>query len=229
MVRHSAPDPAEVTSALWKGFGGTTGWDVGANCGQTILEMAFAFQRVDAFEPCQDSFSDALRLVSRHGLNASVSRLALSDHDGEVTLAFPGQEQRETGQLVTPGTAGMEWEPADWSSAEQVIVPCVRADTLAAERGMPDFVKVDTEGHELHVLKGATWILSERKTDWLIEFHTPGNHDECERLLREAGYHVETVRHPHYQPDSQMWRQHGWIRAFAPVRYAVADVQHLGR
>jgi FkbM family methyltransferase len=215
MVRPSVPDPVEVSARLWQGFHGTTGWDVGANCGQSILEMAFEFTSIVSFEPSPDSFAEALRTVEQHHMHAEVLNIALSDHDGYVTLAYPGNEQRETGQLVTPGTKGMEWEPEDWATVDRLSVPCKRADTVAAERGTPDFIKVDTEGHELKVLQGASWVLSECRTDWLVEFHTPANMARCQGLLIASGHETEVVRHPHYRRDLSMWQQHGWIRAFA--------------
>lgn len=219
MVRPSVPDPIEVSSQLWQGFKGSTGWDVGANCGQSIMEMAFDFTRIVSFEPSPDSFATAKALVAQHHINhAEVLNIALSDHDGFVALAYPAQEQRETGQLCTPGTKGMEWEPEDWSLVDHVHVPCRRADTVAAEQGTPDFIKVDTEGHELLVLHGALWLISEGKTDFLVEFHTPGNFSGCQEILEGNDYLVEVVRHPHYAPYSAMWSQHGWLRAFAPHR-----------
>lgn len=220
-VRPSLPDPAEISEKLWRGFRGKEGWDVGANCGQTILSMAFEFDHITSFEPCRESFEYATAVVWEHRLKADVLNLALSDEDGIITLAYPGQEQRETGQLVTIGIRGMEWEPADWqdtSVVEAVKVEAKRADTVAAERGIPDFIKVDTEGHEARVLSGASWILSEGKTDFLVEFHTPANHFICAERFKQHGYEVVTVRHPHYPENSQMWNQHGWVRAFAPHR-----------
>jgi FkbM family methyltransferase len=218
MVHPSVPDPPELDERLWHGFGGTEGWDVGGNCGQTVLVMVWSFAHVTSFEPSPDSFAYAREQISRHGIVSTLLNIALSDHDGEVTLAYPAREQRETGQLVTVGTKGMEWEPADWDAAEKVTVLCRTADSVAVERGWPDFMKVDTEGHELLVLQGAAEIIKRGLTDMLVEFHSPGNHDSCLGLLREAGYRTEIVRHPHYVQESPMWHQHGWIRAFAPRR-----------
>jgi FkbM family methyltransferase len=218
LVRQSVPDPVEIHDKLWHGFRGQCGWDVGANCGQTILDMAFEFDEVVAFEPSPDSFAAATELVRVHGLRAQVHCLALSDQNGTIALAYPGREQRETGQLVTIGLQGMEWEPEDWGAVEQATVPCQRADTIASVFGYPDFMKVDTEGHEVLVLVGASQVLGAGYTDFLVEFHSPGNRETCESMLRGAGCDVEVVRHPHYPEGSRMWHQHGWIRAFAPRR-----------
>lgn len=217
-ARPSVPDPAEISFQLWRGFGGKEGWDVGGNCGQTILDMVWSFDHVTSFEPSPDSFEAAQLTVRTHHLNASLLNIALSDRDGELILAYPAQEQKETGQLVTIGTRGMEWEPEDWEAPEleKVTVACRKADSVAAERDIPDFMKVDTEGHELHVLLGAQQILARGKTDILLEFHTPQNHQACQVMLETFDYAVEVVRHPHYAPESHMWHQHGWLRAFAP-------------
>lgn len=214
MVRPSAPDPPQVANQLWEGFGGAYGWDVGANCGQTVLIMAQLFDRFTCFEPCSDSYAYASQLFGF----ADIRQVAVSDRDGELELAFPAAEQRETGQLVTIGTSGMEWDPGDWSAVERVTVPCRTADSLAAELGVPDFMKIDTEGHEQAVLCGAQGILKTGKTDFLIEFHSPENYKACRLELEGARYWTKTVRHPNYPPASVMWHQHGWIKAFAPHR-----------
>lgn len=213
-VRPSVVDPPEVSEWLWDGFSGEYGWDVGANCGQSLPVMCQLFGRFTAFEPCPGSFG----FYQEHFSFADVRQLALSDHDGELELAFPAKEQKETGQLVTVGLRGMEWEPEDWDAVEKVTVPCRTADSLAAELGAPDFMKIDTEGHEDKVLAGAAGLLAAGKTNFLIEFHSPENRMRCVAALKDAGYRGQTIRHPHYKIGSQMWYQHGWLRAFAPSR-----------
>ncbi len=220
IVRPAVPDPPELSDRLWHGFGGAYGWDVGSNCGQAILEMNFSFDRIIGFEPSPDSYEYAVSYIRKMlpDSNVELHQLAVSDTDGEIELAYPADEQRDTGQLVTIGTAGMEWEPQDWDSVEKVTVQSRTADSLAVELGWPDFMKVDTEGHEVAVLAGAREMLERGQTDVLVEFHTPENHSACERLLYNAHYNVTIVRHPHYDPEGHMWKQHGWLRAFAPRR-----------
>jgi FkbM family methyltransferase len=213
VVRPAVTDPPEVAERLWSGFGGETGWDVGANCGQSIEVMRQLFRRVVSFEPCPESFSYARAAFP----DAEMYQVAVSDHVGMTELAFIEGEQADTGQLVTPGTSGMEWDPGDWNgpgvAAQQV--PCTMLDSWALDLGAPDFVKVDTEGHELMVLLGGMGLLGTGAVSWLVEFHSPLLHGQCEQLLENAGYTVETVRHPHYLPGSRMWSQHGWLKAFA--------------
>jgi FkbM family methyltransferase len=211
VVRPAVPDPPELSGPLWEGFSGSVGWDVGANCGQSVPVMRERFGRVVSFEPCQASFDYARAAYP----DAEMYRVALSDHEGTVELALLGGEQEETGQLVTPGTRGMEWDPGSWDPGRVsfLTVPCRTIDSQVRALGAPDFVKVDTEGHEFHVLLGGLGLLKLRKASWLVEFHSPGLRAACTDLLDLAGLAVQTVRHPHYAPDSPMWHQHGWLRA----------------
>jgi FkbM family methyltransferase len=206
-------DPIQVAAILWEGFTACDlGFDVGANCGQSIGAMLKICKRVASFEPSPHSF--AVMAAEWEGSPAvSLHNIAVSDHDGDVGLAQLGGRQLSTGQLVTPGTRGMEWDPGDWSAVATVICPARTIDSLAGEIGAPGFVKVDTEGHEVQVLAGAAELLTAGGTEWLIEFHSPGGHQECLRMLQDAGCAVETIRHPHYPEGSRMRKQHGWIKA----------------
>lgn len=209
MVRPAVPDP--IDGPLWVGFHASYGWDVGANCGQSIGNMEQVCAKFTCFEPCEDSF-----LYARQAYPFSdIRQLAVSDRNGYIALAYPADEQKETGQLVTIGTKGMEWEPADWAEVETVEVPARTADSLALELGIPAFVKVDTEGHEVSVMEGADGLVRRGKTSWLIEFHTPQNQVDISTFLKRNGYEPHIVRHPNYPEGSDMWHQHGWLRAFA--------------
>lgn len=212
MVRPAAIDPPAIHHQLWDGAGGSLAFDVGTNCGQSLPDMATRFDVVIGFEPCTESYEQAARNFPA----TEILSLAVSDHDGEVLLALIEGEQADTGQLVSPGTHGMEWDPGDWDGGNVAYrrVSSRTLDTLVLTFGRPDFVKVDTEGHEYRVLLGAPKLLAGLATRWLIEFHNPDLYARCKELLERAGYEVETVRHPHYAPGTAMWHQHGWIRAW---------------
>lgn len=219
MVRPSAVDPPEITFMLWDGFGGGwggpplgTGWDIGANCGQSVPTMRRLFSHVISFEPYPESYEYCR--VQYPDLD--IRNEAVSYQDGEIELALPPGEQTDTGQLVTAGTPDMEWSRKDWSDVPRWKVPCRTVDSLARELGIPDFIKVDTEGHEVRVLDGATTVLDTAKTDWLIEVHSQANFAWCERELHARKYNVRVVRHPHYKEGGKMWKAHGWLQAYAP-------------
>ena len=205
-MKPAVPDPPEISHRLWEGFSGKVAWDIGANCGQTIPILRDNFERVIAFEPAVECWP---YLNDFDGL--TWFPIAVSDADATVDLvALP--DKIETGQLVTPGTVGMEWDPRDQRAVVRRVT-CRTVDSLTETVPAPDFLKIDVEGHEIRVLHGARKTLSIIRPDLLIEFHAPGLHDGVIDLLTAFGYDTETVRHPHYPPGSDMYSQHGWIRA----------------
>src|SRR6185437_12586324 len=133
----------------------------------------------------------------------------------ELTVVADMPEQEEG----LPPSQALPWGPEDGRRE----VPSVTLDGAAERLGrMPDFVKVDTEGHEGQVLRGAARILAAGTAGWLIEFHSAALRRECMSLLLAAGYEPETVRHPHYAKGSRMWHEHGWLRAPVPAERAEA-------
>lgn len=201
-------DPPSIHPTLWAGIDGVCGWDVGSNVGQSLSEMTTRFEQVIAFEPaaeCQPY------LAPWRERGVTVLDIAVSDINGPLNLAaLP--DKIDTGQLVTPGTHGMEWDP-EIPEAVRRTVPARSIDSLVEEHPPPDFLKVDVEGHELRVLYGAEQTITDYMPDWLIEFHTPQLWEACVECLKAHGYQVSTIRHPHYAKDSPMWFQHGWLRA----------------
>jgi FkbM family methyltransferase len=202
---------------LWAGFSGDLAFDVGANMGQTVERMLGQFAHVVALEPATESFGPC-RARWAGDERVTCRCVAIADHDGELTVEVR-QAPILSGQV---SAAGMPYhgehldEPgtASWGPVIATrTVPCVTLDTLAAELGHPDAVKVDTEGHEVQVLKGATGLLAGRGCKWIVEFHTAANRDECAAILEAAGYAVLTLRAPHLQEGSYMHRNYGWLKA----------------
>lgn len=215
-IRPAPIDPPEIHRYLWDGFGGKVGWDIGANTGQSLTEMTNRFEQVVAFEPAVECMSFLMPWGQKN--NVTIVQAAVSDVDGHVKLAaLP--DKINTGQLVTPGTHGMEWS-IDWDTARADVAREVlswRIDSLVEELPPPDFCKVDVEGHEKHVLDGAAQVIADYMPNWLLEFHTPELLRQCTALFIDAGYkNLDVVRHPHYRPGTELWHGHGWVKVFRP-------------
>ena len=73
-------------------------------------------------------------------------------------------------------------------------VQCARADTLLAtgEVEVPDVIKIDVEGAEAAVLRGARRIM-ERQPVILLATHGVQAHRECFGLLTAAGYELVSL------------------------------------
>lgn len=119
--------------------------DVGAHVGLWTLHMARYFKRVEAFEPVPDNCQCWTRNCD-HLENTFLHRCAMSDIDGHIPLAR---------------TDGTSWS---WSSSRDALhnsrehggVIMSGAATLDSF-GYDEvaLIKVDVEGHEYEVVKGA--------------------------------------------------------------------------
>jgi FkbM family methyltransferase len=126
--------------------------DVGANLGayaRLVLDH-FPSATVHCFEPVAATFS---KLEGALGTESGVQlhRVALGDEDGMATLYSSG--------LAGDNLASLHPNRSEGRTEEAVQVR--RLDAVAAEVGITriDFLKVDAEGHDLFVLRGAGSLL----------------------------------------------------------------------
>jgi len=152
--------------------------DVGANKGSFLPSLSWAAGsgRVVAFEP-QPALAEYLRRACRATrlTNVVVEASGVSDRAGSLTLHVPGAGGSSPGASFEPAVAAL-------SSGRGVEVPVVTLDEyFRGEARRIAAIKVDVEGHELAVLRGAEAIL---------ESHAPLVVFECE--ARHAG--VEGLR-----------------------------------
>lgn len=211
MERPASSDPAEIAEDLWAGWGpGRLAFDVGANCGQSLPVLRRLFAGVVAFEPAHESW-----LVLQRDWFATpgveLVPFAISDEPGPVVDLYETPNNVAQGQLISPGHHAFTRE-VDQPKARPV--QAMTLDAAAEQYGKPDFVKIDTEGHELRILQSGPELLGAKlPPEFLIEFHSPEMHDGCAALLEAAGLQVTTVRHPHYAPGNPDFYNHGWLRA----------------
>ena len=90
------------------------------------------------------------------------------------------------GRMLIDGKLADAASGAD--EVEIISVPVRRLDDLLAEPGStpPDLVKIDVEGAETDVLRGAAQTLAKVRPILLIELH--GTNEAVAHLLSEAGY-----------------------------------------
>jgi FkbM family methyltransferase len=111
---------------------------------------------------------------------------AACDRDGQITFYTTntsisgGLFAHDISQSVL-SSSGLK--AVDWN---EIVVDCFTLDSLFENRS-PDFVKVDVEGGELRVLKGASRILTEGKAKFLVELHGGWIDPESGRSPSEIG------------------------------------------
>ena len=154
---------AAVKKALTNGG---TCIDVGANKGSYLYSMARWSKAapVYAFEP-QRALADYLRLACQNsGLaHVRIENLALSDVEGELDLYVPGD-------ATSPG-ASLESSIADKTSCRKETVNVTTLDAYADAiiKSPVRVIKIDVEGHELAVIKGALRLIQRDKPLLIIE------------------------------------------------------------
>lgn len=160
--------------------------DVGAADGlfAVLFCQAHPDNRAVAFEPSADLFD---RLVETAGLNPIGGRL-------EAVNAAVGQTTGEAGGGLNP--AGMLVLDPARPAAERVRV--VRLDERLGQVKPPTVIKVDVEGYEGEVLRGAERLLAAHRPTLFLEFHLDLLEQSGERvegllqLLAGLGYRFET-------------------------------------
>ncbi len=70
---------------------------------------------------------------------------------------------------------------------------CRSLDSLSDRLSGPFLIKMDIEGAEAEVLKGAARLLSGPDTRWIIETHSLKLEEECLGILKAAGYQTQII------------------------------------
>lgn len=154
--------------------------DVGANLGLYTRAALAHGMRVVAVEPNPSLAANLRRLFP----GARIVRQALSDHPGSSTFYLPVTSR---GELHSRGSLGADANPG--YALRALEVETMPLDAL----GLTDvaMVKIDVEGHELAVLRGATEVLARDRPTLLVEIeerHHPGGSADVFRFLAERDY-----------------------------------------
>jgi FkbM family methyltransferase len=188
----------ELAIAVWSAYhesiiGRKIVLDIGANVGgmfKSFIENGV--RQVHAFEPVPSAYA---RMVADYGDDARLipSMVGMSDKPGRITKAnvyntwtlLPEQPH------IDLATAFKGSPPFDFELTT-VDLYC------SASNVKPDFIKIDVDGYELRVLKGAVETLAKFRPPILFElsFLPSLIGDNCEELCKlifELGYIVVTM------------------------------------
>lgn len=132
-------------------------FDVGANTGQTRhwLRYYVPKAKIYSFEPVKDVYQQLLQ-NSAGDANCVLENFALGEARGEKTIQlFEGSSSSMNSLLenVMNNTAGARKETVQIETIDQY------SESNAVSK--IDLLKIDTEGYEIHVLKGASRMLNQ--------------------------------------------------------------------
>ena len=166
-------------------------YDVGANVGGYSLYAAYANKDllVYSFEPVTNNYLALLRNKELNQLvNMRPFQLALSSENGLDAIYISDRRVGNSGaQISAPiNEHGLQFEPLD-----KEMLLCVQLDTLVGEFNfpVPNFMKIDVDGHELNILNGAMKTLANPElTSILIECNGDKNRLEINAILSAKGF-----------------------------------------
>ena len=150
-------------------------YDVGAHIGFFSVCAARLGAVVYAFEPVPENAARLRDNVALNGLEIHVVEAAAWAESGSVGLV-PGDSDFEARATSGNGT------------------PSVSLDAFAAGEPAPALIKLDVEGAEAEVLRGARRLLAEARPVLVCELHGDGMRGTVEALL--SGYGVEELESP---------------------------------
>lgn len=163
---------------------GDTCIDVGANIGHhTILMSHFVGNEgsVVAYEPIpylRDQMSRSIAINSIH--NVTIHDVALSDKEGQMTL------------FLRKGNIGGS-SLVEGMDTEELPVRVLHLDKN--HMGKVDFMKIDVEGYEYHVLLGAVSVIEKYRPIIIFEWspiyyriHNPSHSKAILQFLKEREY-----------------------------------------
>ncbi len=182
-------------------------FDVGAHIGEETRNFLknWPDAKVYSFEPSPETFQILQRKC--HHSRVLASQLAMSSDLGDASFVAAG-----TGSSNRLDLNGLATE-------NRITVKRSTIDVFCSEQNVStlDILKIDTEGHELHVLKGAEgklknseigFIRAECGVDFANDRHV--SYSEIVSMLSEFGYRVFGV----YEQENEFFRKEPQLRRF---------------
>ena len=166
-----------------------TVFDVGAHEGnKTDYFLDLGAEHVLCIE-CQPKQIELLNSKYEKEPRVRIIPYALSDEEGTLLLNIC--ESATTISTVSKHWMTGRFKNYSWNSV--VSVKATTLDALIRKFGMPDYCKIDVEGHELSVLKGLTKPIPLISFEFTKEFFEESIN--CLEYLRSLGYQKFNLIH----------------------------------
>ena len=200
--------PAKSSEDLWRSrrlsgrepevesvFKPKLGWtvlDIGAHIGYYTIKASKKVGsngRVICAEAYSGNYDLLLKNLEINScFNTKAVKKAITNYDGSTRIFFGSDSGHNT--LL---------EESVFATADCEDVDAITLDTLFDQQQIEfvDLAKIDIEGNELNLLKGANRILTDGRIHRLVmEVHTPTTkNNPIHKYLQDFGYNVSVIRH----------------------------------
>jgi FkbM family methyltransferase len=201
-------DPGGISFIQTSVVPGNTVLDIGSHKAGYLYFMARHAGpggKVIAFEPQEELYRYLIRIKNLCKWDyVHVENIAISDDNGMATLFVPENKRKK--DTSCPGaTIARSFNASDYVSAATVVTETL--DSYCSRMKIsPDFIKIDVEGNELNVLRGALATLKRcsPKIHIEIEARHAGKDKVMETFLffKENGYTGHIIHGNKYVPLS---------------------------
>ena len=201
-------------------------FDVGANDGDTTVRARrdFGSCQVIAFEPHPKTFGH-LKERTKKIPNVELLNLALGSEVGAKTM-FEYGDNSKINSLISNAQYTTRFRHNQASG--KVAVNCTTIDRFCAERCIKriDVLKVDTEGFDLEVLKGAISMLAQQAIKFIyFEFNdiksrsgtSGGAIIPIDQLIRPHGYRFIATYNDYVIPEGELFLVSNALYAVPPL------------
>jgi FkbM family methyltransferase len=171
---------------------GMVAYDVGANIGFTTLLLTQAvgpMGQVIAFEPLPINARRLRENITLNQLEKKVHVVEKAISDTDAIVSFLAYQWSGMGHLQ--GVRDTNSHPL-----EIVDVVATTLDDFVYSKGnpQPDFIKIDVEGAEANVLRGAQRLIAEVKPLMILELHSSQAAEEVREILSGMGYRMYDLK-----------------------------------
>lgn len=175
-------EPDQTNSFVREVKPGDCVFDVGAHVGwYTLLSSKLVADsgKVFAFEANPRNYWYLERHIQSNGLSQNVEAIHLGLSDKKGIMYFQSGTGTGTGHLAESG---------------EVCVETSSIDLICEEKGCaPTHIKIDVEGGEVEVLRGAARTIQHYKPVIFLSTHGADIKAECIRYLTDLGYSFESM------------------------------------
>jgi FkbM family methyltransferase len=146
-------------------------FDVGLNLGEKAASFLDLGCRVVGFEPQRNIYLQAVNRFKNNG-NFIGENVALDDSKGVSTIRIASFHTISSMNLeYIRNVKKLRFSTYSWDSEE--VVNTDTLDNMISKYGVPKYIKIDVEGHELNVLRGLTSRIEYISIEFITEMLGP--------------------------------------------------------